>query len=164
MGNAVTNLIELSVSLDLPADGGTPEVRAWIDLEPDIGLDTELELSMRQVTDTEWVGCFTLIGTRPQRFLYRLGLAAEPGTHWSLRVRHRGLQRDILVDGDTLAISKCWFVGSCRVPATKRRRAAGMTAHDVRVDTSREPPTTTRAPERNPQTRLVLLNSYRPQR
>jgi hypothetical protein len=150
-------LIELRVSLEITSPSCKPEVRAWIDLEPDIGLDSEVELPLRQLSGPEWVGCFTLAQARPQRFLYRLGLAAEAGVDWSLRVHSRRSRRDILLDGDTLATAKCWLVGSCCVPRTEHRRVAGMASA-----LSAERADGARSPERDPHLNVVYLDRYRP--
>ena len=120
-------LIEMHVSLDVDANRCKPEARAWIDLAPEDGFASELELPLRQLAAAEWVGAFLLGVTRPQHFLYRVGLVGHPGAEFWLTVRYRGRDRELLTDGDKLPAAKCWLVGTCPLPRPEQGRAAPST-------------------------------------
>jgi hypothetical protein len=153
-------LIELHVSLEVAAPQCRPEVRAWIDPNPEAGLEGELELPLRRVNGGAWVGAFAIGATHPQRFLYRLGLAAHAGADWSLCIRQRGLKQDILTDRDTLDIAKCWLVGSCNVPAAWHASTQADKAQVTRMPRSCAPS----ASAHESQPRVVSLDSYRSRR
>jgi hypothetical protein len=110
-------LIELSVTLTIAERGLTPMARAWVDLEPDGSLHSELELPLHLQGAGRWMGVMGVAEPTPDCFFYRLGIVAHAGAQWSLKVRDRALGRDILVDTDTLTSSKCWLIGSCALSA-----------------------------------------------
>jgi hypothetical protein len=135
-------LIEVRLSFEVDAERCKPQARAFIDLAPEGGFGSELELPLRQLGRTVWVGAFVLGEKHPLEFLYRLGLIAHRGAEFWLSFRHRGLGRDLLTDGDTLPAAKCWLVGSCPLPAPARRSIAGKpaasNANVVALDRNRE--------------------------
>ena len=106
-------LIELTVTLRLAERGLIPQARAWVDLQPDGGLHSELELPLHAQASGRWMGVMGVAEPTPECFFYRLGIVAHAGAQWSLKVRDRDRRRDILVDTDTLTSSKCWLIGSC---------------------------------------------------
>jgi hypothetical protein len=112
-------LVELVLELRLPDRRVVPSARAWVDLEPSGNLcsETEVQLELRR----HWMWCGTFLvgrGSPSSGFFYRLGLRAATGAEWSLRVHDRTLRRNLLEDSDTLAMSKCWLVGSCPLAAS----------------------------------------------
>lgn len=111
-------LIELSVTLGITEHGLIPQARAWVDLEPEGNLHSELELPLHPQGPARWLGVMGVAEPIPDCFFYRLGIVAHAGAQWSLKVRDRALGRDILVDTDTLTSSKCWLIGSCALRAT----------------------------------------------
>jgi hypothetical protein len=119
--------IDVRVTLKVHEAGCVPQVRIWVDLEPERGLGNELELALRE-RDGDWVGSFRVDERRTNGFLYRLGLFAHPGAHFWLHVRMRELERELLVDGDLLAASKSMLVGTCAVGCAGRsaRRAPSL--------------------------------------
>jgi hypothetical protein len=106
-------LIELTVTLSLAERGLTPQARAWVDLQPDGSLHSELELPLHPRGSGRWMGVMGVAEPTPECFFYRLGIVAHAGAQWSLKVRDRDRGRDILVDTDTLTSPKCWLIGSC---------------------------------------------------
>lgn len=97
--------------------GQIQQARAWVDLEPDGSLHSELELPLHPQGPGRWMGVMGVAEPTPECFFYRLGIVAHAGAQWSLKVRDRALGRDILVDTDTLTASKCWLIGSCALSA-----------------------------------------------
>jgi hypothetical protein len=114
-------LINLKMSVDSDAALPGPEVRAWIDLRPEFGLGSEIELPLRRRGKREWVGTFAVGDREPRYFLYRVALAAHIGASWELTIRRRGATTPLLCDADTLSIAKCWLVGSCDGPEEPQR-------------------------------------------
>jgi hypothetical protein len=90
-----------------------PAVRAWLDPDLDAGgLASEVELPLRRVDQSEWRAAFLLAA--PRTFLYRIGVAAEPGTVWVISIRQQGVRpREILFDSDVMACPKQWLLGTC---------------------------------------------------
>jgi hypothetical protein len=119
-------LIEVRIALESTLVDVTPEVRAWVDLSPDGGLGSERELPLQRDGAHEWIGAFVVRDSLD--FLYRVGLLAHPGARWSLCLRHRGSNRELLSDCDTLPLAKSWLVGSCRVASAGRGSAWGSRA------------------------------------
>ena len=111
-------LIEVLVAIEFDSTRCTPEVGAWVDLRPGVGLRSEFALPLERCTAQTWRGAFTIGDSEPGYFLYRFGLAAHEGAHWTLNIRHRTQVRvsSVLVDGDCFAIPKHWLVGTCVVP------------------------------------------------
>jgi hypothetical protein len=90
-----------------------PAVRAWLDPDLDAGgLASEVELPLRRIDDSEWCAAFLLAS--PKTFLYRIGVAAEPGAIWAVWIRQQGVRtREILFDSDVMACPKQWLLGTC---------------------------------------------------
>jgi hypothetical protein len=125
MANLEQNLgwIDVRVTLMLHEPACTPEVRLWIDLEPDDGLDNESPLPLRRVGH-DWLGAFSIGETASARFFYRLALLAHPGAEFWLSLRDRDRDHDLLIDGDILGAKKCVLVGTCEATrAVSARRA-----------------------------------------
>lgn len=108
-------VLELQIELRVRNPRFEPEVRAWVDVEPDGDLSDETELRLTRGDRLVWCGGFELPEVMPAYFLYRLGLKATAGAEWSLRVRDRTWGMDVLTDWDSLDGPKCWLVGSCWV-------------------------------------------------
>ena len=111
-------LIEVLLTLEFDESRCSPQVRAWLDLQPERDLRSEVGLPLERVRDHEWRGAFTIGDREPGHFLYRIGLAAHEGAHWTLELRHhaRGRCLPILTDSDSFALRKQWLVGSCALP------------------------------------------------
>ena len=116
-------LIEVRINLESTLASVTPDVRAWVDLRPEGGLESEIELPLLRSSENEWSGAFMLRDRLD--FLYRIGLMAHAGARWSLSVRRRGASRELLADGDTLPLAKSWLVGSCSLTNASRGSAFG---------------------------------------
>lgn len=119
----VMALIDLRLSLELPARHTKPEVRAFIDLQPHRGLSSERELPLVRRGRREWVGSFALDEAQARYFLYRVALVAHAGASWAILFTDRKSGVDLLSDADRLEIAKCWLVGSCEAPQPKRKPA-----------------------------------------
>jgi len=122
--------LEFHVRLEAEADC-LPEVRAWIDLQPDAGLGSETELCLRRAPLNTWVGSFATPLSSAGYFLYRIGLVAHPGALWSLRIRQTHDDREVLSDGDVAPLAKSWLVGTCPLPGL-----AGCSAPAEAIDTT----------------------------
>jgi len=143
-------LIDLRMSVNVHAGQSAPEVRAFIDLQPDRGLGSEIELPLRLRGKREstsrrreaparchqWVGSFAVGDSQPRYFLYRVALAAHVGASWELLIRERGSGTPLLADADTLTLAKYWLVGSCDAPNEQRRIAAAQTLDSARGATA----------------------------
>lgn len=117
-------LIDLRFSMDCKLEDECSEVRAWIDLQPDVGLGSEIELPLRRRgAREEWVGTFGLGRTALPYFLYRIGIAGREGIAWELSIRQRG-GRLLMHDADVSTMAKCWLVGSCDIPLPRGMRSA----------------------------------------
>lgn len=94
-------------------------VRAWVDCLQSAQLTSEIELALSKQGSGQWSANFCL----PERsdddaFVYRIGLVAQPGASWSLRIRHRtdaAGSRTLLEDGDVLTMRKEWLLGTCNM-------------------------------------------------
>lgn len=106
-------LIEVCVQLHVEAGFDVPEVRLWVDLLPEDGLSTEIELPLRRRGERQWTGAFSLREDGPRSFLYRVGVVAHAGASWALAFRDRGTGRELLADSDLLGGNKAWFTGNC---------------------------------------------------
>jgi hypothetical protein len=115
-------LIELSMKVHTEPGRPSPEVRAFIDLRPEQGLGSEIELPLRRRGKREWIGTFAIGEIQPRHFLYRIALAAHIGASWELVIRERGADGSLLCDADTLSLAKCWLVGSCDAPCEQRQQ------------------------------------------
>jgi hypothetical protein len=109
-------MIELHLALEVDATSCQPEVRAWIDVHPDLGLDSELELPLSRREPHHWIGFFTVPEAWHGYFSYRIGVAAHAGAIWKLAVRRRDCTRALLCDADSLALPKQWLAGTCHLP------------------------------------------------
>ena len=114
-------LIDLSLYLDVDDTQATSEVRAWIDLQPLVGLGSEIELPLSRRGKREWNGSFAMGEVASGYFLYRVAIAAYAGADWELVIKQRGNATPLLTDADTLAIAKCSLVGSCDAPSPRGR-------------------------------------------
>ena len=98
-------------------DDGTErtDVRVWLDHSPELGLGSEHELPLSRSPNNRWSATFVLDGVTHPSFLYRIGVAATPGSVWSLEVRRAGAGQSttVLADSDVVALPKEWLVGSC---------------------------------------------------
>ncbi len=115
-------LIDLRFSMDSQPEDGS-EVRAWIDLQPDVGLGSEIELPLRRLGGREWAGSFALGRLELPYFLYRIGIAGREGATWELSIRQRGGGL-LMLDADVSTMAKCWLVGSCDIPLPQGLRSA----------------------------------------
>lgn len=115
------------MSLNVDVGRVVPEVRAYVDLQPDRGLGSEIELPLRRRGKREWVGTFAVGASQPRYFLYRVALAAHVGASWELLIRERGSGTPLLTDADTVTLAKCWLVGSCDAPSEHKRISAEQT-------------------------------------
>lgn len=117
-------LIDLRFSLDAEPDRSVcTEVRAWIDLQPEVGLGSEIELPLRRLGARDWLGSFALGRAGLPYFLYRIGLAANEGAAWELNIRQRGAGV-LMHDADVSTMAKCWLVGNCDIPLPRELQSA----------------------------------------
>jgi hypothetical protein len=123
-------LIAISLKLEVEIERLRlePEVRLWVDLQPERALDTETEVALTCHGHRIWRGAFALPERQLRSFTYRVGLCAHPGAAWSLVFRNTSWRGDLLADADLLGTTKAWFTGTCslrgrhtRDPGAKRR-------------------------------------------
>jgi hypothetical protein len=89
-------------------------VRAWIDCVMPGDLATETELALSKQGDCSWKANFCVPERSRAVFAYRVGLLAEAGASWSLRIRECGqTARTLIDDGDVFAMRKEWRLGTC---------------------------------------------------
>ena len=120
--------VELNLQLRCDLDRAAPEVRAFVDVEPDGIRTRETELALTRCSPSDWRGSF-VIGEHSSRcFLYRVGLVAHAGAEWWLTLRGREDKRPLLADHDTLAMAKGWLVGTCELAGAP-----------LRIDTTHSP-------------------------
>jgi hypothetical protein len=110
-------VVELALTLELGRGVCEPQVRAWIDVRPELGLESENELPLVRRNPLQWIGFFTVASGPQTYFLYRIGVAAHPGAIWSLLVRRRDRAYVLLRDADSLALPKLWLAGTCPMSA-----------------------------------------------
>ena len=123
-------MIEVALSLDLNTADCTPEARVWLDLDPEQGLGSEVEVPLWPKGRNEWRGLFSVDEARCDEFSYRVGLFAHAEAEWSLSFRKCNVDSELLSDSDRLTTPKTWLVGSCSVserekysvPQTSTRR------------------------------------------
>ena len=112
--------IDMHVTLTLYEPECVPQVRLWVDLEPERAFGNELQLALRQV-GPDWSGSFHVDErTATAGFIYRLGVFAHRGAHFWLNVRDRERARELLADGDALPASKTMLVGTCPFACSER--------------------------------------------
>jgi hypothetical protein len=114
-GKPTMAYIELCIRLDCDLKRAVPEVRAWVDVDPDGQHAREIELALECRRATEWFGAFAVAEGGPCCVLYRVALVAHAGAEWSLSMHERSRTRALLVDRDTLAMAKGWLVGTCEL-------------------------------------------------
>jgi hypothetical protein len=117
-------MIDLRFSIE--TDGrkrAESEVRAWIDLKPEVGLGSEIELPLRRRGTCEWHGSFAAGRAGLPYFLYRIGIAGREGAAWELSIRQRG-GTVLMHDADVSTMAKYWLVGSCDIPIPQGMRSA----------------------------------------
>jgi hypothetical protein len=113
--------VELCLHLDCDLKRVAPEVRAWVDLDPDGQHTRETELALeRRRAGSEWYGTFAVAEGGPRCVLYRVALVAHAGAEWSLSMYQRQRSRALLSDRDTLAMAKGWLVGTCELAQDDR--------------------------------------------
>jgi hypothetical protein len=156
-------LVELSVTLHVTHERLIPEARAWVDLEPDGDLHSEIELPLHRHGLWRWIGVMGVADPTPECFFYRLGIVGHAGAQWSIKVRDRNLGRDILVDTDTLTSAKCWLIGSCPLsPATMHGERGPTAVPAMPTDASVLGGWTKASSRRKSETNVVFLAHRRP--
>jgi hypothetical protein len=109
-------LITLKLEVDEDSD---VQARIWIDSDLPGDLWSEAELPLDRVGPGAWSGQFA---AAQGRFMYRVGMLAQPGTIWSLSIQSLGEQgRELLFDSDEVTLPKEWLVGMCEDFAEPRR-------------------------------------------
>lgn len=121
-------LVELSVIVRSVQKGLVPEARAWVDLDPEGDLRSEIELPLHRQKHWRWVGVMGFAEPSADSFFYRLGIVAHEGAEWALKVRDRVTGRDILVDTDMMTSPKCWLIGSCGLRTLSQHSPRGAIA------------------------------------
>jgi hypothetical protein len=114
--------IDLCLHLDFDSSRVAPEVRAWVDLDPDGHLARETELALERRRGSDWHGTFAVADNGPRCVLYRVALVAHAGAEWSLTMVQRSHKRALLSDHDTLPMAKGWLVGTCELTAAADAR------------------------------------------
>jgi hypothetical protein len=116
-------MIEVALSLDLNTADCTPEARVWLDLDPEQGLGSEVEVPLWPRGRNEWRGLFSVDEARCDEFGYRVGLFAHAEAEWSLSFRRCNVDSELLTDSDRLTTPKAWLVGSCSVSEREKYSA-----------------------------------------
>lgn len=109
-------MYELTIDVEACASNEEVIVRAWIDQLRSAELTTEVELELSKQSGNTWTASFDIGEGGVEAFAYRVGLIAEPGASWSLRIRDcRDEQAwcTLLEDGDVLRTRKEWLLGTC---------------------------------------------------
>ncbi len=110
-------MYELTIDVDDCAASEEVLVRAWIDYLQNAELTTEVELALSKEGANKWTANFSVPGdSLEDAFAYRVGLVAQPGASWSLRIRECNQgdgSRTLLEDGDVLTTRKEWLLGTC---------------------------------------------------
>jgi hypothetical protein len=146
--------VEFCLHLDYDLKRAVPEVRAWVDLDPDGPHTRETELALEHRRAAEWYGAFAVAEGGPHCLLYRVALVAHAGAEWSLSMHERSRTRALLADRDTLAMAKGWLVGTCELaqdearaawPRSRRPHASQLHVHALHdAAAPREPATVVR--------------------
>jgi hypothetical protein len=109
-------VITLKLEVDHDSD---VQARIWIDSDLPGDLWSEAELQLERIGAGAWSGQFS---AEHRRFMYRVGMLAQPGTIWSLSIQSlRGQGRELLFDSDEVTLPKEWLVGMCEDFAEPRR-------------------------------------------
>jgi len=109
-------LIKLKLEVD---DDSEAQARIWIDSDLPGDLWSETEIELARMGHGAWAGQFT---AADGRFMYRVGMLAQPGTVWSLSIQTLGsMGRELLFDSDEVTLPKEWLVGMCEDFAGPRR-------------------------------------------
>jgi hypothetical protein len=121
----------------MPAPGAAqaPHIRAWVDPQPERGLESEFELCMEPVSDSVRRGELKLEQAGSYLF-YRVGIVADPSTVWQLVIRDIKSGRVLHEDSDLLALPKGYLIGSCPLRASSAvavRGARLLTVSRVRA-------------------------------
>lgn len=108
------------ITLKLEADEDSDvQARIWIDSDLPGDLWSEAELQLDCAGPGTWSAQFA---AAHGRFMYRVGMLAQPGTIWSLSIQSlRGQGRELLFDSDEVTLPKEWLVGMCEDFAEPRR-------------------------------------------
>jgi hypothetical protein len=110
---------ELTIDVDQCTSNDEVIVRAWIDYLQNAELTTEVELALSKDGANKWTANFSVPeASDDDAFAYRVGLVAQPGASWSLRIRECSAgdtTRTLLEDGDVLTTRKEWLLGTCDV-------------------------------------------------
>src|SRR4051812_19672152 len=115
-------MIEVALSLDLNTADCTPEARVWLDLDPEQGLGSEVEVPLSPKGRNEWRGLFSVDEARCDEFSYRVGLFAHAEAEWSLSFRRCNVDSELLTDSDRLTAPKPWWGGGGGVGEGKKQR------------------------------------------
>jgi hypothetical protein len=91
------------------AEGSAPEIRMWIDDQFSHDLSSEQEIGLVREEELSWSGRFETRGA----FIYRIGIVARPGSHWSISFSNASDGEELLFDSDDLTLAKEWLVGTC---------------------------------------------------
>ena len=126
------------------------QIRAWVDPQPERGLESEFELSLERVS--QHIRRVAIELAHPSSYLfYRVGLAADPSAVWQLLIREAKSGRVLHEDSDLLALPKVYLFGSCRLSqrvATRRTRLHAVSE--------------VRAPELDGRARLLRAHAVAP--
>ncbi len=106
--------LELLICCTSPSGARPPRMKAWLDPQPELGLDSEYELCLETVSEDARRALVELDPASPY-FLYRVGLVADPGTVWHLSIQDLQSGRLLYEDSDLLALPKEYLIGSCGV-------------------------------------------------
>jgi hypothetical protein len=108
---------ELTINLEDCTENDEVIVRAWIDCLQSAELTEEVELALSKQSGRKWTANFCVPAeSDDDAFVYRVGMVAQPGASWSLRIRERTdarVSRTLLEDGDVLTMRKEWLIGTC---------------------------------------------------
>jgi hypothetical protein len=109
-------LIKLKLEVD---DDSDAQARIWIDSDLPGDLWSETEIQLDRLGRGAWAGQFS---AADGRFMYRVGMLAQPGTVWSLSIQTLGsMGRELLFDSDEVTLPKECLVGMCEDFAGPRR-------------------------------------------
>jgi hypothetical protein len=119
-------LIAICLELELEPERMSslrPEVRVWVDLQPERALNAETEVALTCHGDRIWRGAFAVPEQKLQAFTYRVGVYAHAGAAWSLVFRDTSRRGALMADADLLGASKAWFTGTCNLRGSRSGNA-----------------------------------------